>query len=74
VRVFLVRVRVLARPDVAGQVAEHGGEVVVAAAAGRRRLAQLAAAHDAAKTLTFLTPPEIGAAPKRGASLFGHRT
>jgi hypothetical protein len=53
VRLVLLRVTVLAHPDVAGLVAEHGGEVMVAAATGRGGLAKLAAAHYAAESLTL---------------------
>jgi hypothetical protein len=74
VRLFLRRMAVLARPDVAGQVAEHGGEMMVTAATRGRRLAKLAAAHYATEPFTLVAPPEIRAAPKRGAILFGHRT
>jgi hypothetical protein len=38
VRLVLLDVRVLALPDVPRQVAKHGCEVMVAAAAGGRRL------------------------------------
>jgi hypothetical protein len=73
-RFFLLRVMVLACPDVARQVAEHAGEVMVAAATGRGGLAQLATAHDATESLMLGARPESGAAPKRGAMLFDQRT
>jgi hypothetical protein len=47
VRLFLLGMKVLARPDVSRQVAEHGGVVMVAAPPGRGGLAKLAAADDA---------------------------
>jgi hypothetical protein len=72
--VLLLRMRVLALPDVPGQVAKHSGEVMVAPATGRGDLAKLAAADYAAESLTLSPGVERGAAPKRGAWLLGHRT
>jgi hypothetical protein len=71
VRRFLLDVKVLALPDISGQVAEHGREVMVAAATGGGGFAEHAAANDATEALMIGVPPESGAAPKRGAVIFG---
>ena len=60
---ILLGVKVLALPDISGHVAEHGGEVVVAAAAGC-----------ATESLTFGLQRGRGAAPKRGAVIFDQAT
>jgi hypothetical protein len=53
VRLVLLSVTVFALPEVAGLVAEHGGEVMVAAATSRGGLAKLAAANYPAESLTL---------------------
>ena len=69
--VFLLRVKVLALPDIAREVAEDAGEVMVAPPTGRWGLPKLAAAHDATESLLRGGLLERrGAAPKRGASVF----
>ena len=73
-RLVLLDVRVLALPDIPRQIAKHGCEVMVAAAAGGRRLAQLTAAYDATKSLTFGLNSGRGAAPERGALIFDQAT
>lgn len=74
-RLVLLGVKVLALPDVSRQVAEHGGEVMVAAPAGGGRLPKLAAAHDATESLACgLLQTERGAAPKRDAVIFVQAT
>jgi len=74
VRLVLLGVKVLALPDISRQVAEHGGVVVVAPAAGGGSLPQLAAADDATESLTFGLQRGRGAAPKRGAVIFDQAT
>ena len=70
-RVFLLRVKVLALPDVAREVAEDAGEVMVASPTGCWCLPKLAAVHDATKPLVRARLfKRRGAAPKRGASVF----
>ena len=74
-RVFLLRVKVLALPDIAREVAEDAGEVMVAPPTGRWGLPKLAAADDATKSLVCARLVERrGAAPKRGASVFDQTT
>ena len=73
-RLFLLGVNVLALPHVPRDVAEHGGEVVVAAATNGRSLPQLAAADDATESLPLRLPPESGAAQERGALILGQAT
>ncbi len=66
-RFFLVGVRVLALPDVPGQVTQHAREVMVAASAGRGCFTKLAAADDSTESLALGLLNKRGAAPKRGA-------
>ena len=66
-RLVLVGVTVLALPHVPRYVAEHGGEVMVAAAAASRSLAKLAAADHAAESFALGSEPGWGAAQDRGA-------
>ena len=74
-RVFLLRVKVLALPDIAREVAEDAGEVMVAPPTGRWGLPKLAAAHDATKSLVRdRLPKRWGAAPKPGAHVFDQTT
>ena len=73
-RLFPFAVQVFALPHVSDEVAEDAGVVMVAAAAGRGGLPELAAANDATESLTPGITRGGGAAPKRGAISFGQTT
>ena len=66
-RLVLVGVRVVALPHVPGNVAEHCGEVMVAAATDGRSLAKLAATDHASESFSLGSEPGWGAAKDRGA-------
>ena len=72
---ILVGVAVLALPDIAHQVAQDTGEVMVAPATPRWCNPKLAAGNDATEAFVGSGQLELsGAAPKRGASVFAQTT